>query len=127
MLWRRGNPEADIQRQIVATLRLVLPVGSIVHHSANEVRGGGEAARKAQGIAQGMGVHAGFSDLIVIVQGRVLFLEVKTATGQLSEVQREFRDAVKRQGFAWSLVRSVDDALAALREHRFPTRISRSG
>lgn len=120
---RRSNPEADIQRDIVRFLRSVLPPGAIVHHSANEVRGEGEAARKAQGIATGMGVHAGFSDLVVISEGRVLFLEVKSKTGRLRDSQAAFRDDVRAQGFPWALVRSVDDALGALAAHGFRTRI----
>lgn len=120
---RRGKPEADIQRVIVQTLRTVLPPDAIVHHSANEIRGGTDAQR-AQAINVGMGVHPGFADLLVLSEGRLLFLEVKSKTGRLSETQEAFRDAVQAQGLAWALVRSVDDALGALAEHGFRTRIS---
>lgn len=120
----RGRPEADLQRQIVRTLRVVLPKGSVVHHCANEQPGDDAAARKRQAILVGMGVHPGFADLIVISSGRVLFLEVKSRKGTLRPEQAAFRDDVMRQGFAWALVRSLDDALAALREHGFPTRVA---
>lgn len=120
---RRGNPEADLQRQVVAGLRQVLPKGFVVHHSANEVRRGGEEGRIAQGIAQGMGVHPGFSDLIVLGAGRCLFLELKSKTGRLSDAQVEFRAFVLAEGHSWALVRSLDDALAALSANHFPTRI----
>lgn len=121
---RRGRPEADIQRQIVALLRAVLPKGAIVHHAANEVGGGGRHARTRQAILTGMGVHAGFSDLAVLAEGRALFLEVKSARGRLSPAQTAFRDAVQVQGFAWALVRSPEDALAALSAHGFRTRLA---
>jgi len=121
---RRATPEADIQRQIVATLRAVLPKGSVVHHSANEITGCGELARNRQAILVGMGVHAGFSDLLVLSEGRALFLEVKSKTGRLQPSQEAFRDLVTAQGFAWALVRSVDDALGALAQHGFRTRIA---
>jgi hypothetical protein len=120
---RRGNPEADLQRVVVSTLRQVLPKGFVVHHSANEVRRGGEDGRVAQGIAQGMGVHPGFSDLLVLGSGRCLFLELKSKTGRLSDAQVEFREFVVREGHAWALVRSLDDALKALSDNHFPTRI----
>ena len=120
---RRGTPEADIQRAIVAMLRAVLPPRSIVHHSANEAAGAGPAARKRQAILVGMGVHAGFCDLVIISAGRILFLEVKSATGRLTAAQIAFRDDVRSQGLPWALVRSVGDALAALREFGFRTRI----
>ncbi|AUM72974.1 VRR-NUC domain-containing protein [Paracoccus jeotgali] len=121
----RDRPEADIQRQIVALLRAVLPRGAIVHHAANEVGFGGRHARARQAILTGMGVHAGFSDLIIVSGGRMLFLEVKSPRGRLSPAQRAFRDAVQAQGLAWALVRSPEDALDALRAHDFCTRLAR--
>lgn len=68
-------------------------------------------------------VYPGFADLIVLSEGRVLFLEVKSKTGRLSPAQVAFRDTVQMQGFAWALVRSVDDALVALADHGFTTRV----
>ncbi len=123
---KHRHPEADAQRAIVHALRVVLPRGSIVHHSANEVTSHNRSAKARQAILQGMGVHRGFSDLIVLSGGRVLFLEVKSATGRLSPAQADFRDAVRDQGFAWALVRSVDDTLGALAEHGFTTRATTS-
>ena len=120
---KRGTPEADIQRAIVSALRFVLPSGSIVHHSANEVTQAGQAGAKRQAILVGMGVTPGFADLIVLAQGKVLFLEVKSATGSLSAAQKAFRDTVQAQGFDWALVRSIDDALGALSEVGMVTRI----
>lgn len=121
---KRATPEADIQRAIVSLLRVVLPKGSIVHHAANEITSGGRAGHIRQAILVGMGVHPGFADLVVLSQGRVLFLEIKSRTGRLRSSQEEFRDAVLQQGFGWALVRSMDDALAALRNFGFATRIA---
>ena len=123
---KHRHPEADTQRAIVHALRVVLPRGSIVHHSANEVTSGNRSARSRQAILQGMGVHRGFADLIVLSGGRVLFLEIKSPTGRLSKAQADFRDAILDQGFAWALVRSVDDALGALAEHGFTARVKPS-
>lgn len=121
---KRGTPEADIQRAIVSLLRAVLPKGSIVHHAANEIASGGRDGHVRQAILVGMGVHAGFADLLVLSQGKVMFLEVKSSTGRLRPAQEAFRDAVTQQGFGWALVRSVDDAVGALRAHGFATRIA---
>jgi len=120
---KRETPEADIQRAIVSALRFVLPSGSIVHHSANEVTQVGPAGVKRQAILAGIGVTAGFADLIVHSQGKVLFLEVKSATGSLSPAQAAFRDIVQTQGFAWALVRSIEDALGALSEAGMVNRV----
>ena len=121
---RRGNPEAAIQRAVVAALRLALPPGAIVYHSGHEYRGGDARAKLAQAIGVGMGVHPGFSDLVVVSEGRVAFLEVKTAQGQLSGDQKAFRDAIRAQGLLYAVVRSIDDALLALGSHGFRTRAS---
>ena len=117
-----AHPEADLQRAIVQALYAALPPKAIVHCSANEVRAGGAKGRRDQGLALSMGVYPGFTDLLVILGGRVMFLEVKTPSGSLSAAQRAFRDRVCAQGLPWAVVRSVDDALDALRAHDFPVR-----
>lgn len=120
----RGHPEADLQRSIVHALRAVLPFGTIVHASNNEIRESSDWARRQQAMMKSMGQYPGFSDLLVLSQGRVLFLEVKTDTGRMSAAQREFSANVARQGHGFAIVRSVDDALRALIEYNFKTRIA---
>ena len=120
---RRSTPEADAQRAIVQALRFALPRDAIVHHCANEVTEAGSRGQIRQSILVGMGVHTGFADLIVISGGRVLFLEVKSQTGRLRKSQEVFRDTVCAQGFGWALVRSVDDALGALADNGFISRV----
>ena len=120
---RRSTPEADAQRAIVQALRFALPRDAIVHHCANEVTEAGSRGQIRQSILVGMGVHAGFADLIVISGGRVLFLEVKSQTGRLRKSQEVFRDTVCAQGFGWALVRSLDDALGALADQGFTSRV----
>lgn len=121
---RRGTPEADLQRTVVQALRVALPRSAIIHHSANEVTEPGPRGARRQAILTGMGVHAGFADLMVLCDGRVLFLELKAPEGRLRPSQEAFRDAVVAQGFGWALVRSLDDALGALADHGFTTRIT---
>ena len=120
-----GHPEADAQREIVKHLRPVLPKGSILHHSANEVNGHGKAAYLKQSILKGMGVYPGFADLVLLQNGRSLFLEVKSKTGSQSKSQKEFQSTVEAQGHAYAIVRSLDDALGALSKHGFQTIIKR--
>ena len=120
---RRSTPEADAQRAIVQALRVALPRDAIVHHAVNEIAAGDRRGQIRQSILVGMGVHAGFADLIVISGGRVLFLEVKSQTGRLRKSQEVFRDTVCAQGFGWALVRSVEDALGALADHGFTSRV----
>ena len=124
---RRRTPEADLQRAVVVALRFALPKGAIIHHCVNEVTEAGPRGAKRQAILVGMGVHAGFADLIVLCEGRVLFLELKSLKGRLSPTQIEFRNAVMAQGFGWALVRSLDDALGALADHGFTSRVVSHG
>ncbi|UUV44202.1 nuclease [Rhodobacter phage RcMamaDuck] len=123
---RRGTPEAEFQRALVRDLRSILLPPFVLHHSANEVRRGGREGRIAQGIAEGMGVHPGFADLVLLSAKQTVFFELKSATGTLSEDQIAFRDFVRGQGHGWALVRTLDDALAALKAFGIPTRIKRT-
>jgi hypothetical protein len=121
---RRCTPEADLQRAVVSAVRVALPRTAIVQHCANEVTEPGPRGARRQAILTGMGVHPGFADLMVLCDGRVLFLELKSPKGRLSPAQEVFREAVLAQGFGWALVRSLDDALGALADHGFTTRVS---
>jgi len=123
---QRGTPEADLQRAVVIALRFALPKGAIAHHCANEVTEPGPRGAKRQAVLVGMGVHPGFADLLVICDGRVLFLELKAPKGRLRPEQEAFRDAVLARGFGWALVRSLDDALGALADSGLTTRIAAS-
>ena len=109
---------------MVQALRIVLLRTAIIHHCANEVTEPGPRGAKPQAVLVGMGVQAGFADLMVICEGRVLFLELKAPKGRLRPEQEAFRDAVLSQGFGWALVRSLDDALGALADYGFTTRIA---
>jgi hypothetical protein len=120
---RRRTPEADLQRAVVSALHVALPRTAIIHHSANEVTEPGPRGARRQAILTGMGVHPGFADLMVLCDGRVLFLEVKSPKGRLGPAQEAFRDTVLAQGFGWALVRSLDDALGALADHGFTSRV----
>ena len=120
---RRGTPETDLQRMVVQALRVVLPRTAITHHCANEVTEPGPRGAKRQAILVGMGVHAGFADLMVLCDGRVLFLELKAPKGRLRPDQAAFRETVLAQGFGWALVRSLDDALGAPANHAFTSRV----
>ena len=96
---RRATPGADLQRAVVQALRFALPRTAIIHHCANEVTEAGPRGAKRQAILVGMGVQAGFADLMVLHDGRVLFFELKAPKGRLRPDQEAFRDTVLAQGF----------------------------
>ena len=53
----------------------------------------------------------GFSDLIAIKEGKIYFLEVKTAKGRASKEQLNFIEQMKNRGCVAGIVRSVEDAV----------------
>lgn len=55
------------------------------------------------------GLVAGVSDLIILMENRTIFVEVKTPTGVQSETQKEFEQRVKALGFEYWLVRSLEN------------------
>ena len=54
------------------------------------------------------GLLSGVSDLIVVMKGTVLFVEVKTATGIQSDKQKRFEKIVTKLGFSYHLVRDLE-------------------
>lgn len=68
--------------------------------------------RLADGRWFDVGVPKGFSDLVAVRDGRVYFLEVKTANGKASPDQLNFIAVMRdRYGCTAGIVRSVDDAV----------------
>lgn len=55
------------------------------------------------------GVLAGVSDLIIIADRAVLFVEMKTPKGRQSIRQKEFQASVERLGFEYKICRSLSD------------------
>lgn len=56
-----------------------------------------------------MGVVKGISDLILILPGRVVFIELKTDTGTQSADQKLFEMKVKARGFEYLIMRSLEE------------------
>jgi len=53
----------------------------------------------------------GWSDLICLRRGRVLWIEIKSANGTLTEAEAEMRDKVLANHGEYHIVRSVDDVV----------------
>jgi len=53
--------------------------------------------------------YKGIADLVAIRGGRVVFVEVKTATGRLSAAQEAFGEDVRRAGGEYLVARSAGD------------------
>lgn len=67
------------------------------------------------------GLQRGFPDCMVLAPDqRIAFLEIKTATGVLSDDQHVWLNFLTKSGFNCGVYRSVETAMAALREWGFP-------
>ncbi len=81
--------ETDIRRQVQYYLRLK---GWFVFYNL-----------------QGLGSYRGISDLIAVRDGRVIFIELKTARGRQSEHQKKFQADLEAAGGEYVLCRGVDE------------------
>ena len=62
-------------------------------------------------VLQGLGCYLGVTDLIAVRDGRVIFIELKTARGRQSDYQRKFQADLEAAGGEYVLCRGVDDLL----------------
>jgi hypothetical protein len=96
--------EARLQSQIVQYLQSK----NIYFFSVpNEAAGRDAAIRMAR--MKAMGLRSGVSDLVLVLPGRVVFLEVKEAGGVQSEAQKRFQEKVEALGHQYFLVKSLED------------------
>ena len=107
---RKAQPEAAIQRAIIARLRMS---GIVCYHSQNAAKRSVNGGRRVKQD----GMITGWPDLTVVGrEGLVAFLEVKAPGGKLSPAQSEIGDMLARMGQNVAVVRSQDEAVAALKE-----------
>ena len=64
------------------------------------------------------GLAPGSADLVGLLDGRFIALEVKTATGRVSADQETWLECVRCNGGFAAIVRSVDEAVAAIARAR---------
>lgn len=65
--------------------------------------------KKEMMFKKSIGLLSGASDLIVLMQNRCIFVEVKNENGRQSDNQKEFEARVKELGFEYYIVRSLQD------------------
>lgn len=115
--------EYELHCLIVDYLRLVLPRGSMIHHSPNE---GKRAVSYHRKLAR-QGLLKGYPDLEVIIPQSAwpasggpwapIFIEVKTTKGRVSPAQRAAHELLEACGCHVHVVRSLNETMAALSSH----------
>lgn len=98
-----SNPETVIQNQI---REAVSKFGICFRGNVGKVR-------MADGRIFDTGLPTGFSDLFGFrfVDGKMFFIEVKTATGAVRPAQKKFIKLMQSRGAIAGVARSVDDAI----------------
>lgn len=114
----RKQIESGIQRSIVQYLRTVVP-GSVVMAIPN----GSQRTAKGHPANAVPGFLAGAPDLVVALSGGgVLWVEVKSPVGRVSENQVMVHGLLAAAGHNCIIVRSVDDVRKALDDLGIPTK-----
>lgn len=115
--------ENDIQRQIVDWIRACAPycvVAAIPNGSRRTASG-----RAANGVP---GLTPGVPDLVVILPaGQVLWLEVKSEKGRVSDAQFAFHTRLNGLGHRVGVVRCLEDVRNAFKALNIETREAKNG
>ena len=110
--------EARIQREIIQFVRAVAPHCLIVAVPNGSQRTA--SGRPANAVA---GLTAGVPDLVVVIPGgRVLWVEVKSEKGRVSDAQLAFHLELQARGHDIAIVRSLDDVRNAFKALNIQTR-----
>jgi hypothetical protein len=107
-----NREEDDLQRAICKLLRLLEAQARLYWFA---VPNGGFRRKIEAAIMKGLGVRAGIPDLVILAKGRAYFMELKSSVGVLNDAQRIVIPALKRHGFPVVVIRTIDQAIEALK------------
>lgn len=108
----KNTPEHDLQVQVINLLRNYY--GLCVFAVPN---GGSRNLFEARNL-KNEGVMAGVSDLILVLNRVVIFLELKAGRNKQQETQKIFEKKVKGLGHQYYVVRSVEDVMEILDKNK---------
>lgn len=101
---RHRHLEGDIQEACVNWFRYAYP-NYIIFSVPN---GGTRNSREAVQLRR-EGALAGVADLIIVTEGAVLFVEMKTKHNKQQETQKVFQSNVERLGHTYSVCHSLSE------------------
>jgi VRR-NUC domain len=116
---KRQAPEQSLQMRVATMLNWLLidtPWTAIGHGGGGKQRGM---------ILKGMGVHAGWPDLMLVHRGRPCFIELKAEKGVLSTAQKAVHEQIVAAGGAVAVCRSLEQVTAVIEVWGIPTREAR--
>ena len=103
--------EDKIQAGIVNLLR---QNGFLVFSVPN----GGQRSAITGALLKKTGALAGVSDLIIVLEGRVVFVEVKTPTGRQQDTQKIFQGKVEQLGHRYEIWRNISDCVDFIKNEK---------
>ena len=96
--------EDDLQIAVCEFLDVALPPDAVYFAVAN----GGSRNKAEAAKLKRMGVKPGIPDLVVCYRSECLFIELKTAAGVLSGIQKQMHERLDHTGFDLGVCRSVE-------------------
>jgi hypothetical protein len=107
---RRKQPEAEIQRTLIAHFAARRTPGVFVFHVPN----GGARSPIEAAILKGLGTRAGVPDIFAVHQGQCYALELKTKDGRATDAQWQAIEDLRAAGAHAEVCYGLDRALAVL-------------
>lgn len=109
--------ETDIQSAIIRYLTVLENQGKLFFNRTNNIP---PVNKNSKSEVVGFrrlpaGAKKGIPDIWVILQGKTIGLEVKTAAGRQSKEQKEIEERFKKNGAEYYIVRSLEDVKRILK------------
>lgn len=115
---RRQQPEQALQTQVVKFLRAALAGNSWF---GSVPLGGGGASRGRT--LKRTGAVAGTPDMLLVNDGRAIWIELKAPKGVVSDAQLYAHQQLRQAGSLVFVCRSLDEVIEAMRSAGVPLRI----
>lgn len=97
--------ESEIQSIIIDYLQILENQGKLFFQRVNNI----PVFDKNRYRALPKGTKKGFPDIIILIQGRCLGIEIKTISGKQSEYQKEIESSFNQNGAYYYIVRSLEE------------------
>lgn len=105
------GPERQLQRGVAGYLSMLEMQGKLTFFAVPN--GGSRHPAEAANLKRD-GVRAGVSDIVVIWQNKVGFIELKSPTGRTTVYQDSFASYVRSFGHQYVVIRDMDELKAVL-------------